>query len=331
MAGLDFLIGLIDKIKGKGGDTFKEDLALSESSGNYDAEYESKKGNKYVGKWQFGNARLTDFKNANKKFKDLTMDQFKDSPSIQNEVWDWHVDDINSYIDSRELDKYIGTEIKNVPVTLNGLLAVAHLGGREGMKQFVLTSGEYNKEDKYGTTLLDYLKRFNLNKGGAVVRQLLNGGGSTYRRNARESYIASSNKPTTTSSNTGSSIGPAGMGGGSFKPDDKPENYGTATQNASETFSKNETVVSEETNLMDLLKTDDEVSDVVKKSRDKDNSIFKPIQLGKNVKINPLDTSIEWQTQYGDFGVDIDPLKSAVTATYGFEFKKGGLMDRKRS
>ena len=36
MAGLDFLIGLVDKIKGKGGDTFKEDLAVSESSGNYD-------------------------------------------------------------------------------------------------------------------------------------------------------------------------------------------------------------------------------------------------------------------------------------------------------
>ncbi len=92
-----------------------------------------------------------------------------------------------------------------------------------------------------------------------------------------------------------------------------------------------ETVVSEETNLMDLLKTDEEVSDVVKKSRDKDNSIFKPIQLGKNITINPMDTSIEWQTKYGDFGVDIDPLKSAATATYGFKFKKGGLLDRKRS
>ncbi|ANS05591.1 glucosaminidase [uncultured Mediterranean phage] len=37
---------------------------------------------------------------------------------------------------------------------------------------------------------------------GGQVRQLLNGGGSTYRRNARESYIASSNKPKASSSNT---------------------------------------------------------------------------------------------------------------------------------
>ena len=43
MAGLDFLNWINNKIKGTGGDTFKEDLAVSESSGDYDAEYKSKK------------------------------------------------------------------------------------------------------------------------------------------------------------------------------------------------------------------------------------------------------------------------------------------------
>ena len=70
--------------------------------------------------------------------------------------------------------------------------------------------------------LIDKLYKQPLSVGGQV-RQLLNGGGST----AREKYIMSKNK-----SNTGSSIGPAGMGGGSFKPDDKPEDYGTATHDA---------------------------------------------------------------------------------------------------
>ena len=158
MAGLDFLIELIDKIKCKGGDTFKEDLAISESTGDYDAEYESKEGNKYVGKWQFGDARLTDFKNANEKFKDLTMDQFKDSPSIQNEVWDWHVDDINSYIDRRELDKYIGTELNGVTITREGLIAGAHIGGRTGLKNF-LTKGTEGT-DELGTTITDYIMKF---------------------------------------------------------------------------------------------------------------------------------------------------------------------------
>jgi len=158
MGGLDLLIGLIDKIKGKGGDTFKEDLAVSESSGDYDAEYKSKGGNKYVGKWQFGDARLTDFKNANKKFKGLTMDQFKDSPSIQNEVWDWHVDDINSYIDSRELDKYIGTELNGVTITREGLIAGAHIGGRTGLKNFLIKGTEGT--DELGTTITDYIMKF---------------------------------------------------------------------------------------------------------------------------------------------------------------------------
>jgi hypothetical protein len=158
MSGLDFLNWINNKIKSIGGDTFKEDLAISESSGNYDAEYESKKGNKYVGKWQFGNARLTDFKNANKKFKDLTMDQFKNSPSIQNEVWDWHVDDINSYIDSRELDKYIGTELNGVTISREGLIAGAHIGGRTGLKNF-LNKGDEGT-DELGTTITEYIMKF---------------------------------------------------------------------------------------------------------------------------------------------------------------------------
>ena len=158
MTGLDFLIGLIDNIKARGGDTFKEDLGMAESSGNYDSEYESKKGKKYVGKWQFGAARLEDFKKVNKKFKNLTMDQFKDSSSIQNEVWDWHIDDINSYIDSRELDRYIGTKLNGVEITREGLIAGAHIGGRTGLKNF-LTKGTEGT-DELGTTISDYIIKF---------------------------------------------------------------------------------------------------------------------------------------------------------------------------
>lgn len=159
MAGLDFLMSLRDMITGGGrNDTFKEDIAMSESSGNYDAEYKSKSGNKYVGKWQFGNARLTDFKNANKEFKDLTMDQFKNNPSIQEQVWDWHVDDINSYIDSRGLDKYIGTELNGVKITREGLIAGAHIGGRTGLKNF-LTKGT-DGTDELGTSISEYIIKF---------------------------------------------------------------------------------------------------------------------------------------------------------------------------
>lgn len=42
----------------------------------------------------------------------------------------------------------------------DGLMAVAHLGGVGGMKQFVRTSGEYNPSDALGTSLSDYYDKF---------------------------------------------------------------------------------------------------------------------------------------------------------------------------
>jgi hypothetical protein len=107
MAGLDMLISFVDRITGGGkNDTFKEDLAMSESSNKYDVVND--KG--YMGKYQFGDARLEDFKNANKDYK-FTKKEFLNDPSLQEDVFSWHVEDINNYIDSRGLDKYIGTEI----------------------------------------------------------------------------------------------------------------------------------------------------------------------------------------------------------------------------
>ena len=170
MAGLDFLIGLVDKIKGKGGDTFKEDLAISESSGNYDAVNEQG----YMGKYQFGDARLKDFLTANEGYdKDLDKDKkiistfknnFMDTPSLQEDVMTWHVDDINSYIDSRDLNKYIGKEIGGVTITREGLIAGAHLGGRTGLKQFLDTGmkihGDEDEKDTQGTYISDYIMKF---------------------------------------------------------------------------------------------------------------------------------------------------------------------------
>ena len=160
MVGLDFLIGLVDKIKGKGGDTFKEDLAMAESSGKYDAE--NKYG--YVGKYQFGDARLQDFKDANKDYKDFNKKEFMNNPSLQEDVFSWHVDDINSYIDSRDLDKYIGKKIGEVIITREGLIAGAHLGGRTGLREFLETGmkihGDEDEKDKEGTYISDYIMKF---------------------------------------------------------------------------------------------------------------------------------------------------------------------------
>jgi len=42
----------------------------------------------------------------------------------------------------------------------DGLRAVAHLGGKSGMKKFVQSKGEYNPADELGTSLQSYYDKF---------------------------------------------------------------------------------------------------------------------------------------------------------------------------
>lgn len=135
---------------------FKVAMKQSESSDNYMVV--NSEG--YMGAYQFGDARLADFKKATGK--DFTKQEFLENAELQDEVFDWHTSDIVTYINSRGLDKYIGKEINGVLVTLNGLVAVAHLGGKSGMSKFLKTNGKYNPADSNGTTLTNYLNKFKL-------------------------------------------------------------------------------------------------------------------------------------------------------------------------
>jgi hypothetical protein len=137
---------------------FQNSMKQSESSGNY--RVVNSEG--YMGAYQFGNDRLQDFKNATGK--SFTNKEFKNNSQLQDEVFNWHTNDIVSEINSKGLDSYIGKEINGVLVTLNGLVAVAHLGGKTGMAKFLKTNGKYNPADKFGTTLTNYLNKFKLTK-----------------------------------------------------------------------------------------------------------------------------------------------------------------------
>ena len=135
-------------------DTFKEDLKLSESSDDYTVV--NTEG--YMGAYQFGDDRLQDYKDATgEKFNNKT---FINDNKLQDKVFKWHTNDIKSFVSNEKLDSYIGKKINGVTVTLNGLIAVAHLGGKEGMKLFLTSNGEYNPSDSNKTSLTDYLKKF---------------------------------------------------------------------------------------------------------------------------------------------------------------------------
>ena len=129
---------------------FLERLTQSESSGDSTAAITIADGRRYVGALQFGDARLQDYKKATGS--SFTQDEFKANSALQRSVAAWHIADIDKTID--------GLGINTDGYDRDGLRAVAHLGGKSGMKKFVRSNGEYNPSDELGTSLQDYYDKF---------------------------------------------------------------------------------------------------------------------------------------------------------------------------
>lgn len=131
-------------------DPFVDRLKQSESSGKLSAEYHTKDGQTYSGLYQFGAARLADYKAASGDR--FTQDEFKQDAALQEKVMAWHLSDIDQAI--AELgDKAQG-------YNKDGLRAVAHLGGKSGMAKYVKSGGTYDPSDELGTSLSDYYAKF---------------------------------------------------------------------------------------------------------------------------------------------------------------------------
>ncbi len=156
-------------------DDFDTSLSRTESGGRYDIA----NGEGFVGKYQFGQARLDDFNRANGTSY-TTADLKGNTPekrALQEQVQDWHVADIDKFLTAKGIDRALGTEIGGTPVTLNGLRAVAHLGGKGGMEKFVNSGGQYNPADSNGTSLSDYLATHA--GGGSTSKSAMTAGGAT--------------------------------------------------------------------------------------------------------------------------------------------------------
>ena len=129
---------------------FLERLTQSESSGDSNAEITIEDGRRYVGVLQFGDARLQDYQAATDT--SFTQDEFKANRALQDRVAAWHLADIDKTID--------GLGLNTDGYDRDGLRAVAHLGGKHGMKKFVQSAGKYNPSDELGTSLQDYYDKF---------------------------------------------------------------------------------------------------------------------------------------------------------------------------
>lgn len=138
---------------------FRRRMRDSESSGRYGILTTiTEDGDQVAGAYQFSEPRLEDYRRATGE--DFTQEDFAADPALQERVMDWHEQNIADYIMSNELDQFIGQNIGGVDIDLSALTGMAHLGGREGMRDFLMSGGEYNPADKFGTTLQDYGRKF---------------------------------------------------------------------------------------------------------------------------------------------------------------------------
>ena len=109
----------------------------------------------HFGRLQFGPARLQEAQEAGVMPPDMTVQEFLKSPGTQVAVERWHFADHTKNIMKAGLHGMIGKRINGVTITMNGMLAAAHLGGFNGMKSFL--NGGANAKDGNGTSLMKYL------------------------------------------------------------------------------------------------------------------------------------------------------------------------------
>ena len=134
---------------GGGLGSFGDKMKQSESGGRSNVQIELEDGRSMTGSYQFGDARLADYKKANKA--DFTTEEFRNNPELQEEVFSWHIADIDKAIDNTKGSSEFSRD---------GLRAVAHLGGVGGMRKYVKSGGQYNPSDAFGTSLSKYYKKF---------------------------------------------------------------------------------------------------------------------------------------------------------------------------
>jgi hypothetical protein len=147
-------------------------LIQNESGGRFDARNDAVGSGGQVGHFgraQFGLARLQDAMAAGAIPQGTTPEQFMANPQMQQAAEAWHVNDLNRQIEARGLTRFEGQTINGAPVTRQGILAGAHLGGIGGVTRYLASGGQFNPADANGTRIGDYVARHG--GGGQQVAQ----------------------------------------------------------------------------------------------------------------------------------------------------------------
>lgn len=136
-------------------------LSRTESGGNFRAQNnEVGAGNRagHFGRLQFGHARLQDAERAGVLPQGTTPQQFMANRALQKRVEAWHLADMARQAERMGLTRYIGQNVGGVPITMDAILAMGHLGGMGGARRYLESGGASNPSDVYGTSLRDYAR-----------------------------------------------------------------------------------------------------------------------------------------------------------------------------
>jgi hypothetical protein len=145
----------------QGGGNFPASLIETESGGNWNAlnNEQGAGGRGHGGRLQFGTARLQDAANAGIIGPMSPQEFAQQPPEVQTAVENWHFADIDQQSQRLGLDRYIGQTVAGIPITQDGIRAMAHLGGIGGAQRFLESGGRVNPSDSFGTSLADYARR----------------------------------------------------------------------------------------------------------------------------------------------------------------------------
>jgi hypothetical protein len=143
-------------------------LRHRESGGNYQVINTLN----FVGAYQFGEAALIDLGYVRRdsdvynndfsggftgKHGIRSLQQFINSPDVQDRaVQDW-MGLMWHYIRSDGLDQYAWREVGGVTLSPSGMLAATHLLGAGGLREFVDSNGSADIRDPYGMPLRNYI------------------------------------------------------------------------------------------------------------------------------------------------------------------------------
>lgn len=85
-----------------------------------------------------------------------TIKDFLGNTAAQNAVFDLHIAKMDEEIKQNGLEKYIGTNVGGMPITKEGIYAMAHLGGMGGAKAAL--EGNDVRNDANGTSVISYAR-----------------------------------------------------------------------------------------------------------------------------------------------------------------------------